>query len=125
MFQSLLLALACSSASPTNGSHLPVRLGSSTTFTSSGLSEVLAPMFEAETGLSLEVQAVGTGAALALARAGEVDVVLTHSREAENRFVQEGYGVNWRQVMYNDFILVGPEDDPAGVRQQSDITAAF
>jgi tungstate transport system substrate-binding protein len=120
----LHLTLACSGPAPTVASP-PLRLGACSSFTSSGLSDALVPLFEEEIGLSVEVQAVGTGAALSLARAGEVDVVLTHSREAENRFVQEGFGVNWRQVMFNDFILVGPDDDPAGVRGKDDIIEIF
>jgi tungstate transport system substrate-binding protein len=82
----------------------------------SGLLSELLPPFEKANGVHVELKPVGTGRALKLAEAGEVDVVLAHSREAEEKFVQEGHGLDRQGVMYNDFVIVGPSDDPAGVR---------
>lgn len=92
-----------------------LKLSTTTSTENSGLLGFLLPIFEAETGLKVQVIAVGTGKALELAKNGDVDVTLVHAKAAEEKFVQEGYGVNRRDVMYNDFILVGPRNDPAGV----------
>jgi tungstate transport system substrate-binding protein len=79
------------------------------------LAELLPP-FEQANDVRIELKPVGTGRALELAQAGEVDVVLAHSPEAEGKFVQEGHGLDRHGVMYNDFVIVGPADDPAGVK---------
>jgi tungstate transport system substrate-binding protein len=102
-----------------------LRLSTTTSTENSGLLAVLLPPFEAKTGLKVDVIAVGTGQALKLGEAGDVDVVLVHARELEDRFVADGYGVNRRDVMHNDFIIIGPASDPAGVRGMKDAAAAL
>src|SRR5581483_73724 len=91
-------------------------LATTTSTQDSGLLDVLVPAFEKETGVRVKVVAVGTGQALALGQRGDADVLLVHARAAEDAFVAQGYGVDRRDVMYNDFLLVGPAADPAGVR---------
>ena len=91
----------------------------------SGLLSVLLPPFEKECGCKVDVVAVGTGKALKLGEAGDVDVVFVHARSLEDKFVANGYGVDRRDVMYNDFILLGPPDDPAGAGKADSAPDAF
>ena len=102
-----------------------IRLATTTSTENSGLLKVLLPRFEQETGYRVHVIAVGTGKALRLAREGNVDVVLVHARRAEDRLVAEGFGANRRDVMYNDYVIVGPPADPAGIRGSRDAVAAL
>jgi tungstate transport system substrate-binding protein len=102
-----------------------LRLATTTSTDNSGLLGILLPPFEKQTGMQVHVIAVGTGKALRLAREGDVDVVLVHARKAEDALVNDGFGVNRRDVMYNDFIIVGPEKDPAGIRGMKDAVAAL
>jgi tungstate transport system substrate-binding protein len=102
-----------------------LRLATTTSTEASGLLRVILPKFEAASGLKVQVISVGTGRALKLGEEGDVDVLLVHSRPDEDRFVARGFGVNRRDVMYNDFVLVGPKEDPAKVRGTKDIVAAF
>lgn len=90
-------------------------LGATTSTDNSGLLNHLLPQFEAATGISVRVVIAGTGAVLKLAERGDVDVVLVHERAAEDAFVASGHGTDRRDVMHNDFVLVGPEDDPAKI----------
>jgi len=99
-----------------------ITVASTTSTDQSGLFGYILPRFTAATGIQVKVVALGTGQALDLGRRGDADVVLVHDRPAEDRFVAEGYGIERRDVMYNDFIIVGPESDPAGVRQARDGT---
>ncbi len=94
-----------------------VRLAVTTSFHNSGLSDVLLPAIADEIDLEVQLLVVGTGQALKLGRAGDVDAILVHSRRAEEAFVAEGYGTHRREVMYNDFVFVGPSDDPAGIAE--------
>ncbi|NHZ39008.1 substrate-binding domain-containing protein [Massilia aquatica] len=103
----------------------PLRLSTTTSTDNSGLLAWLLPLFEAKTGTRVQVLAVGSGKALELAKNGDVDVTLVHARAAEDRFVAEGHGVNRRDVMYNDFVLVCPPSDKAGIKGGSDIVAAL
>jgi tungstate transport system substrate-binding protein len=91
----------------------------------SGLLDVLVPMFEKKTGYRVKPISVGTGQALALAERGEADVVLAHAPDAEKKLVQAGHAENWTLVMHNDFILVGPPDDPARVKGAGTVDAAL
>ncbi|MBI3978808.1 MAG: substrate-binding domain-containing protein [Chloroflexi bacterium] len=93
-----------------------VVLATTTSTQDSGLLEVLVPMFERQTGYRVKPIAVGTGQALALAGRGEADVVLVHAPEAERKWMADGNGTERLLVMHNDFVLVGPPDDPAGIR---------
>jgi tungstate transport system substrate-binding protein len=92
-----------------------MRLAVTTSFHNSGLAERLLPEIAADIDLDVQLLVVGTGQALRLGRAGDVDAILVHSRAAEEAFVAEGYGTHRREIMYNDFVLIGPESDPAGI----------
>ena len=98
---------------------------STTSTQNSGLFDAILPEFQAKTGIEVRVVAVGTGQALKNGRNGDGDVLLVHARAAEDRFVAAGYGVERRDVMYNDFVIVGPPDDPAGVKEGRDAAAAL
>jgi tungstate transport system substrate-binding protein len=91
-------------------------LATTTSTQDTGLLDVLVPEFEKLTGITLKVVAVGTGQALELGRRGDADVLLVHARAAEDRFMAEGHGAERKDVMYNDFVLVGPAGDPARIR---------
>jgi tungstate transport system substrate-binding protein len=102
-----------------------LRMSTTTSTENSGLLSVLLPPFEKKHGCKVDVIAVGTGKALKLGEAGDVDVVFVHARSLEDKFVANGFGVNRRDVMYNDFVLVGPPDDPAGVGKTQSAPEAF
>jgi tungstate transport system substrate-binding protein len=102
-----------------------VTLASTTSTRDSGLFASILPAFEEATGISVRVVAVGTGQALALARRGDADVLLVHDRASEDAFLAEGYATLRRDVMYNDFVLVGPAEDPAGVRGSETVVVAL
>jgi len=91
-------------------------MSTTTSTENSGLLSVLLPPFEKANNVKVDVISVGTGKALKLGENGDVDVVFVHSRQAEDKFVAEGYGVDRRDVMYNDYIVVGPKGDPAGLK---------
>jgi tungstate transport system substrate-binding protein len=102
-----------------------ITLSSTTSTEDSGLFDHITPLFRAARGLDVHVVAVGTGQALALGMRGDADALLVHDRAGEDKFVAEGYGVDRRDVMYNDFVIVGPKTDPAGIRTAKDARAAF
>lgn len=102
-----------------------VILATTTSTQDSGLLDVIIPDFEKKTGYKVKPIAVGTGQALKLGEKGEADVLLTHSMASEKPLVDSGVAVNYKLVMHNDFIVVGPESDPAGVRQAKDSPEAF
>jgi tungstate transport system substrate-binding protein len=102
-----------------------IKLSTTTSTENSGLLKYLLPAFEAKTNTKVHVISVGTGKALELAKNGDVDVTLVHARASEDKFVADGHGVNRRDVMYNDFIIVGPSSDPAGIKGSKDVIAAF
>jgi tungstate transport system substrate-binding protein len=93
-----------------------LRMSTTTSTENSGLLAVLLPPFEKRCGCKVDVIAVGTGKSLKLGEAGDVDVVFVHARKLEDQFIAGGFGVNRRDVMYNDFVLLGPPNDPAGIR---------
>jgi tungstate transport system substrate-binding protein len=93
-----------------------LKMATTTSTDNSGLLDTMLPPFEKNHGIEVDVVAVGTGRALKLGENGDVDIVLVHAREAEEEFIEKGFGVNRRDVMYNDFVIVGPEGDPAGIR---------
>ncbi len=99
-------------------------MASTTSTEQSGLFKHLLPAFKAATGIDVRVVAVGTGQALDTGRRGDADIVFVHDRAAEEKFVAEGFSQQRREVMYNDFVLIGPKSDPAGTRGK-DITAAL
>ena len=100
-------------------------VASTTSTQDSGLFDYLLPLFTQKTGIAVKLLAQGTGQALDTGRRGEADVVLVHNKSAENRFIDEGDGVKRVPVMYNDFVLIGPKNDPAGIRDLKDVTKAF
>src|SRR5690242_21574118 len=100
-------------------------VASTTSTEDSGLFRHILPLFKARTGIDVKVVAQGTGQALDTARRGDADVVFVHAKSAEEAFLAQGFGVKRYPVMYNDFILVGPKKDPAGVAGTQDIVAAL
>ena len=102
-----------------------LKMSTTTSTENSGLLKVLLPPFEKECNCRVEVIAVGTGKAIKIAEAGDVDVVFVHARKLEDKFVADGFGVNRRDVMYNDFVILGPANDPAGVRSAKSSAEAF
>ena len=102
-----------------------LRLATTTSCDNSGLFEYLLPRFEAKTGIGVDVIAVGTGRALRLGENGDVDAVLVHSPNDEEAFMEAGFGVNRRSLMYNEFFIVGPSSDPAQVNGVVDVVAAL
>lgn len=92
-----------------------LKMSTTTSTQDSGLLKVLLPPFEKKNNVKVNVVAVGTGQALKLGEAGDVDVVFVHARKLEDKFVTDGFGVNRKDVMYNDFVIIGPKNDPAGI----------
>ena len=102
-----------------------ITLASTTSTENSGLLGYLLPIFKDESGIGVRVVAVGTGQAMRMAMKGDADVVLVHHRPSEEEFVKEGYGVERVAVMHNDFVIVGPASDPAGIKGMTDAAAAL
>lgn len=102
-----------------------VLLATTTSTENSGLLDYILPYMEADTGYVTRVISAGTGKALSMGRAGDVDVILVHAEQSELAFVEAGYGVNRRQVMFNDFVVVGPAADPAAIRYSANLDEAF
>ena len=119
----MLLALAMNPPAAVADRFLT--LASTTSTRDSGFFDAVLPPFEAKTGIQVRVVAVGTGRALRLGERGDVDAVLVHDRASELEFVAEGHGIARREVMYNDFVLIGPSADPARVRGVTDAANAF
>jgi tungstate transport system substrate-binding protein len=102
-----------------------LRLATTTSTDNSGLLEHLLPYFKEVTGLTVDVIAVGTGKALKLAERGDVDIIIVHAPEAERAFMEAGLGVNRRALMVNDFLIVGPPDDPSGLKGAGSVAEAL
>jgi len=92
-----------------------LKLAVTTSFHNSGLSEILLPAIAEDTGITVQLLVVGTGQAIRLGEAGDVDAILVHSRPAEDAFLADGYGTHRREIMYNDFVFIGPVADPAAI----------
>jgi tungstate transport system substrate-binding protein len=124
-----LLALFLASQVPANAAEKPanniLRMATTTSTENSGLLKYLLPEFTKDTGYQVHVIAVGTGKALRMGSDGDVDVVLVHARKAEDKFVKSGAGEKRYSVMYNDFVLLGPPDDPAGLKKASSAVDAL
>jgi tungstate transport system substrate-binding protein len=103
-----------------HGQEQPLRIASTTSTDNTGLFGALNPPFEKMFNCRVDVIAQGTGKALKTGETGDCDVVFVHSRPAEDKFIEAGYGVNRRDVMYNDFVIVGPKSDPTGIRGLTD-----
>ncbi|MCW7999374.1 tungsten ABC transporter substrate-binding protein [Clostridium sp. cpc1] len=134
----LVLALSLAGCGNNNESSEPVEteaskegremtLATTTSTQDSGLLDYLLPIFKEDTGIDVKVVAVGTGEALKLGENGDADCLLVHAKEKEEEFIKNGYGVERHDVMYNDFIIVGPEEDPAKVKENApnDVVEAF
>src|SRR5215813_3615789 len=111
--------------SPAQAQEKSIVVASTTSPQDSGLFDHILPMFKAKTGIDVRVLARGTGQALDAGRRGEADVVFVHAKAEEEKFVAEGFGVKRNLVMYNDFVVIGPNSDPASIRGMSDVVAAF
>ena len=120
-FSACVLALVCHPLS----AQTRLRMSTTTSTENSGLLDVLLPPFEKLCNCKVDVIAVGTGKALKLGEQGDVDVVLVHARALEDQFVANGFGVNRRDVMYNDFVIIGPASDPADLNHASSAVDAF
>jgi tungstate transport system substrate-binding protein len=125
LLRRLLLALSITMGAVAAHAEESIVLASTTSTDQSGLFGFILPKFEAKTGTKVRVVALGTGQALDTGRRGDADVLLVHDRPAEDKFVAEGWGVERRDVMYNDFIIVGPKSDPAKVKETRDVVDAF
>lgn len=124
-FRTLPAALLLFAAAAAHAGERFIVLQSTTSTRNSGLFDHILPLFEEKTGVRVRVVAVGTGQALGNARNGDGDAVLVHARDAELAFVREGWGVLRCDVMYNDFVIVGPKDDPAGIAGLRDAPQAL
>lgn len=102
-----------------------ITVASTTSTANSGLFDHILPLFTDKTGIEVRVVAVGTGQAIKLARNGDADVLFVHHKPSEEAFVADGFGVERVDVMYNDFVIVGPSDDPAGIKTSSDVLQAL
>jgi tungstate transport system substrate-binding protein len=118
---SLVVAIICTVAPAQDR----LRMSTTTSTDNSGLLNVLLPPFEKQCNCKVDVIAVGTGKALKLGEKGDVDVVLVHARALEDKFMHDGFGVNRRDVMYNDFVIIGPANDPADLRHAPGAADAF
>ncbi len=116
--------LGCAPTSSTNQSQT-LMIATTTSTRDSGLMDILVPAFKTETGIDVKVIAVGSGQALEMGKRGDADLLLTHSPVAEEAFMKDGFGETRAPVMYNDFVLVGPGTDPAGVNNTNSIVRAF
>jgi tungstate transport system substrate-binding protein len=124
--RSLLALLAVIFLAPAAAAEDKSIVVASTTSTQdSGLFGHILPLFKAKTGIDVKVIALGTGQALDTARRGDADVVFVHAKAQEEKFLAEGFGVKRYPVMYNDFVLIGPKSDPAGIKGSKDIVAAL
>ena len=122
LISALVLAL---SNFETTATERFITVASTTSTRNSGLYDHILPLFTKATGVAVRVIAVGTGHAIRLAKAGDADVLFVHHRPSEEAFVREGYGVRRYDVMYNDFVIVGPKADPAGAAKQDHVAGAL
>jgi tungstate transport system substrate-binding protein len=120
-----LLALAAFGVSPVSAASKTIILATTTSTQDSGLLDELIPAFERETGYMVKTISVGSGQAMKMGEKGEADVLLVHSPDAEKKFVAEGFGINRRLVMHNDFVIVGPASDPAKIKVEKSSSAAL
>ena len=121
----LALAFVAMFGAPALAQERSIVVASTTSTQDSGLFGHILPIFKAKTGIDVKVIAQGTGQALDTARRGDADVVFVHAKAQEEKFLAEGFGVKRFPVMYNDFVLIGPSSDPAGIKGSKDIVAAL
>jgi tungstate transport system substrate-binding protein len=121
----LRVALILCLAGSASAQQKYITVASTTSTEQSGLFKHLLPAFEKRSGIAVRVVALGTGQSLDMGKRGDADVVFVHAKELEEKFVADGFGVRRFEVMYNDFVLVGPKSDPARVGGTKDIVAAL
>ncbi|WP_281859336.1 substrate-binding domain-containing protein [Litoreibacter halocynthiae] len=121
----ILTVIASLAASTAFAAADDLKLAVTTSFENSGLADVLLPQIKADLDLDIQLLVVGTGQAIRLGEAGDVDAILVHSRKAEDAFVAAGYGTHRREIMYNDFVVIGPKADPAGIAGDSSVIEAM
>ncbi|WP_287280714.1 substrate-binding domain-containing protein [Mesorhizobium sp.] len=121
----VVLTFLASSGASASAQEQSIVVASTTSTRDSGLFDHILPLFNARTGIEVRVVAQGTGQALDAGRRGDADVVFVHAREQEEKFVEQGFGVKRFDVMYNDFVLIGPRSDPAGIKGSPDIAVAL
>jgi tungstate transport system substrate-binding protein len=112
-------------AAPARAQDKSIVVASTTSTQDSGLFSHILPLFKAKTGIDVKVVAQGTGQALDTGRRGDADVLFVHAKAQEEKFVADGFGVKRYPVMYNDFVLIGPKSDPAGIKGMSDVAEAL
>lgn len=120
-----MLLIVFSATVATTAADVRIRCASTTSTQNSGLFDYLLPIFEKKTGIKVNVVAVGTGAAIEIGKRGDADVVFVHAKEQEIQAVKEGYFVNRHDVMYNDFVIIGPDNDPAKIKGTKTAIEAF
>lgn len=120
---SILLALTIAASSCSKEPAQVLMMATTTSTDNTGLLDVLAPQFKKDTGIELKWVSVGTGKALQMGQNCDVDILLVHAPDAEKEFVNKGFGLNRTELMYNDFVIIGPADDPAGVKGMSVINS--
>jgi tungstate transport system substrate-binding protein len=120
-----IACLTLMSATPLQAQDKSIVVASTTSTQDSGLFGHILPMFKAKTGIDAKIVAQGTGQALETGRRGDADVLFVHAKAQEEKFVAEGFGVKRFDVMYNDFVLIGPKEDPAGLKGGRDVVAAL
>jgi tungstate transport system substrate-binding protein len=125
IFGLVTIMLAVVLAATRASAETRVRMASTTSTLNSGLFDYLLPIFEKKTGIKLDVVAVGTGAAIEIGKRGDADIVFVHAKEQELKAVEEGFFVNRHDVMYNDFVIIGPTNDPAKIKGIKLATDAF
>jgi len=121
----VLAILAVVVAAGSASAETRIKCASTTSTQNSGLFDYLLPIFAKKTGIQVDVVAVGTGAAIEIGKRGDADVVFVHAKPLELKAVEEGYFVNRHDVMYNDFVIIGPTDDPAKIKGMKSVTEAF
>jgi tungstate transport system substrate-binding protein len=117
--------MGCAREEPGQKKEETLRLATTTSTYETGLLDHIFPPFEKEHNVKIHIISVGTGKAIKIAENGDVDVILVHARKAEDKFVADGCGVNRRDVMYNDFVIMGPDEDPAGIKGLKDAKQAL
>jgi tungstate transport system substrate-binding protein len=125
MLIAALAAAAVLSGAPVNAQDKSIVVSSTTSTQDSGLFGQILPLFKQKTGIDVKVVSQGTGQALDTGRRGDADVVFVHAKAQEEKFIAEGFGVKRFPVMYNDFVLIGPKSDPAGIKGMKDVSAAL
>jgi tungstate transport system substrate-binding protein len=125
MLIAALAAAAVLSGAPVNAQDKSIVVSSTTSTQDSGLFGHILPLFKQKTGIDVKVVSQGTGQALDTGRRGDADVVFVHAKAQEEKFIAEGFGVKRFPVMYNDFVLIGPKSDPAGIKGMKDVSAAL